>query len=97
MAALKRVTLKVGALTAAHVPLQLVDRRRLLPAHDVEGNGLMGATAEAFHLKVKVAGIERIAQRRRGLGRTLKGRHTLVPGFASELIGFLARFGRALG
>jgi hypothetical protein len=47
--------------------------------------------------QAQVPRVEGVAERGRGLGGTLKGQHTLVPGFASELIGFLARFGRVLG
>jgi hypothetical protein len=35
------------AILAAHVPLQLIDRCRLRPPHDVERDGLMGIAAEA--------------------------------------------------
>jgi len=86
VAALERITLKVGAPTAPHIALQLVDRRRLSPAHDVE----RGVAAQAFDFEVQVAGIERVAQRRGGLGRPLEGHHVLIPRLTGELIGLPA-------
>jgi hypothetical protein len=96
MATLERVALTLGAVTAAHIALQFVDRRRLSSAHNVERDGLMGVSAQAFNFKVEVAGIERIAQCRGGLGRTLIGDHAFIRCLAAELIGFLARLRGAL-
>jgi hypothetical protein len=42
------------------------------------------------HLEIAVSGIQRIAQSRRGLRRTLEGEHPFIPGVAGEAIGFLA-------
>ena len=47
MAALVGIAPHQRAVLAPHVPLQLVDRRRLGPPHDVEGDALMGVAAEA--------------------------------------------------
>jgi hypothetical protein len=41
-----------------------MDGRGLRPAHDVEGDGLIGVAAEAADFEIAVSGIERIAQRR---------------------------------
>ena len=67
------------------------------PPHDVERDGLMNVAPEAADLKIGVARIERVAEGRRGLRGTLKGEHALRPGFAGELVGFLARLGRPFG
>lgn len=74
-----------------------MDRRRLWPAHDVERDGLMRVAAEAADFKVRAAGVERVAEGRRGLGRPLEGEHALGPSLTGELVGFAARFSRALG
>jgi hypothetical protein len=59
-----------------------VDGCCLRPADDVERDGLMGLAAEAADLEESKAGIERIAERRRRLGRSLKAEHALVPSLA---------------
>jgi hypothetical protein len=48
-------------VAATHIALQLVDRHPLPAAHDVERDRLVGVTAQAFDLKVEIAGIDRIA------------------------------------
>jgi len=77
------MTPDLRAVFAAHVTLELVDRRRLRPAHDVERDRLMRVAAEAADFKVAVAGVERITERRRRLGRPLVAEHAHVPGNAS--------------
>jgi hypothetical protein len=39
-----------------------MDRRRFRPPHDVERDRLMRVAAEAFHFKIEVTGVERIAE-----------------------------------
>ena len=57
----------------------------------------MRIAAEAADFKIRIAGIEGIAQRGRRLRRSLEREHALVPGVAGELVGFPTRFRRALG
>src|SRR6185312_12043373 len=95
-AALERIALKLGAVTASHVPLQFVDGRRLPAAHDVQGDRLMRVAAKAFHFEIAKPGVDRVAQRRRWLRRRLKAEHALVPRLAGEPVGLLPGFGRAL-
>jgi hypothetical protein len=64
MAALIGITAHLRAVLAAHVTLQLMDRRCLRAAHNVEGNRLMGIAAEAADFKIQVACIERVTQGR---------------------------------
>ena len=73
-----------------------MDRRCLRSPDNIEGNGLVRVAAEAFHFEIAVSGIERIAERRRWLRRSLKAEHALVPRVARKLIGLLAGFGRPL-
>src|SRR5947207_13731403 len=87
------MTAQPRAILAPHVALQLVDRRRLGPSDDVERDGLVGVAAEAAHFEIEVAGIEGIAEQRRGLRRPLVAEHPLVPGRAGEAVRFLARAG----
>src|SRR6516225_2225822 len=94
MAALVRIAADLGAVLTPHVALQLMDRRRLRPPHDVERHRLMRVTAETADLEIDVAGIERVTERRRGLRRPLKGEHALIPGVAGELVGVPARLSR---
>jgi hypothetical protein len=42
----------------------------------------MVLAAKAFHFKVPITSIESISHHRRGLGRSLKTPHSIVPGFA---------------
>ncbi len=58
MAALVRIAANVRAVFAPHVSLQLMDRRRLRPPHDVERDGLMRIAAEAFHFEIEVTRVE---------------------------------------
>ena len=48
----------------AHMALELVDRRCLRSADDVERNGLVGLAAEAAELEEAKPGIERITESR---------------------------------
>ena len=52
MAALVGIATDLRAILAAHVALQLVDRRRLRPPDDVQGDGLMRVAAETFHFEI---------------------------------------------
>ena len=56
----------------------------------------MRVAAKAFHFEITIARIERITERRRGLRRSLKAEHALVPGDASQAVGFPTGFGSAL-
>jgi hypothetical protein len=91
MAALVGIATDLRAILAAHAALQLMDRRRLRSSHDVQGDGLMRVAAEAFHFEIAKPGVDRVAQHRRWLRRTLKAEHALVPRLDGEPIGFLAR------
>jgi hypothetical protein len=71
-----------------------VDRCRLPPPHDIQGDRLVGVAAEAFDFEVEVAGIQRVAQGRGGLARSLKRHHPFVPSLAGEPIGLPACLGR---
>lgn len=51
----------------------------------------MSVAAEAPGLKIAVAGVERIVERRRWLCRFLD-EHPVIPGAAGELVGLLLRF-----
>ena len=92
MAALVGIASDFRAVLAAHISFQFMDRRCLRSPHDVEGNGLMRVAAKAFHFQIAEPGIDRVAQRRRWLRRTLKAEHALVPRLAGEPVGFLAGF-----
>ena len=95
MASLERSPLQLRAILASHVALQLVDWRRPGSADDVERHSLMRATAQAFHFKVKVIGIECVAQRGRRLRRSLKAEHPLVPRLARQTVGRPSDFCRS--
>jgi hypothetical protein len=60
MAAFERIALQLRAVTTAHIALELVDGCRLSAPENVQRDRPMGTAAEAFDLKVQVAGIERI-------------------------------------
>jgi hypothetical protein len=96
MAALVRIAPDFGALAAAHVAFEFMDRRRLRSPHDVEGNRLVRVAAKATDFEIEITGIECVAQRGRRLCRTLKAEHPLVPRIAGEPVGLLARFRRPL-
>jgi hypothetical protein len=91
MAALVGIAPNFRTILASHVAFQLMDRRRLRPPDVIQRDGLMRVAAEAFDLKIKVTGIERIAERRGWLRRTLKAEHALVPRLDGESVGYLAR------
>jgi hypothetical protein len=74
-----------------------MDRGRLRPARDVKRNCLMRVAAEATDLKIEVAGINRVTERWRWLGRPLEGEHAFIPGFAGEPVSYLARLCRPRG
>ncbi len=79
MAPLVGVTPNFRALAAAHVAFEFVNRRCLGSPHDVEGNGLMRVASKAFHFEIAKPGVDRIAERRRWLRRTLKTEYARVP------------------
>src|SRR3954468_12905844 len=92
MAALVGIAAQLRAVLAAHVALQLVNRRRLRTPDDIQRHGLVGIAAETPHFQIEVSGAQRVADGRRGLGRTLVAEHARVPGLAGEQVGFLAGF-----
>ena len=59
-----------------------------------ERDGLMRVAAKAFDFEVAVPGIERVAERRGWLCRSLKAEHALIPRLARQPVGCLACFGR---
>jgi hypothetical protein len=79
VASLVRIAPHLRAILASHVALQLMNRHRLRPPHDVEGNGLIGVATETSDFQIAVTGIERVTERRRWLRRSLKAEHALVP------------------
>jgi hypothetical protein len=64
MAALEGIAADLRAVLAAHVAFQLMDRRSLRSAYDVQSDGLVGIAAETADLKVAVSGVERVAEGR---------------------------------
>src|SRR6267142_1673006 len=84
MAALVGIAPHLGALAATHVAFQFVDRRCLRSPHDVEGNGLVRVATKAFHFEIAKPGVDRVAQRRRWLCRSLKPEHALIPCLTSR-------------
>jgi hypothetical protein len=57
----------------------------------------MRVAAKAFHFEITKPGVDRVAQRRRWLRRTLKAEHALVSRLAGEPVGVLACFRRPRG
>src|SRR3984957_7606629 len=96
VAALERIAPNLRAILEAHVALQFMYRGWLRSPHDVPRDGLVGVAPKAFHFEIAKPGIERIAERRRRLRRTLEVEHALVPRLDGEPIGFPARFRRPL-
>jgi hypothetical protein len=72
-----------------------INHLRPLP-HDIRGDCLVRVAAEAADLKVDVAGIEGVTERRRGLRRSFEGEHALGPSLAGQLVGLPARLSRPL-
>ena len=97
MATLERIALLARAILAAHVALQFMDRRPLRSPDNIERDGLMGLAAEALHFEVAVAGVERIAEGRGRLCRSLEGEHAGVPGLTGEPVGVPAALSCPLG
>ena len=96
MAPLIGIAANLRAAPTPHVAFQLVDRRRLRSPHDVEGNSLMRVAAKAVDFEIAKPGVDRIAQRRRWLRRTLKAKHALIPRRDGEPVGGLTGFRRPL-
>lgn len=69
MAALVGISTDLRTVPAAHIAFQLVNRRCFRPADDVQRHGLMGVAAKAFDFEIGEAGVEVVAQDRRGAGR----------------------------
>jgi hypothetical protein len=96
MAALEGIAAHLRTVPAPHVALQLVNRRRLWPSHDVERDRLMRVAAEAADFEIEVASIDGIAERRRWLRGTAIAEPPLVPRVASKPVGLLAGSGCSL-
>ena len=96
MATLVSIAAHLGAVLAAHVAFQFVDRRGLGSAHNVQGDGLMRIAAEAPDFETEKTRVEGIAERRRWLRRTFVPKHALIPRLTGKAVGFLARLGGAL-
>jgi hypothetical protein len=73
-----------------------VDGRRLGAPNDVQRHRLMRIAAEAFDFEIEIASVQRVTQRRRRLGRSLKAEHALVPSLTGEAVSLLARLRSAL-
>jgi len=97
MAALERIASHARAITATHVTFKFMDRCRLWSADDIEGNGLVGVASDATDFQKAIAGVERVAERRRWLRRSLEAEHAFIPCFDRQPIGLLARFAGPLG
>ncbi len=97
MTVLIRVALLAGVALAPHVAVEFVDRRPLRPPDDIQRDSLVGLAAEALHLEVSVSGVERVAERRGGLGRALEGEHAGVPSLAGDGVGLQPGFLGPLG
>lgn len=96
MAALVRIAPYLRAVLAAHVALQLMDRRRLRTPNYVQRHRLMRVAAKAFDFDIDIACVKRIAQCGGRLSRSLKAEHALVPGMTGEPISPLTRLRSAL-
>ena len=66
LAPLERIAADLRAVLAAHVTFELVDRRRLRPAHNVQSDRLMRIASETANFKVATSRVERVAQGRDG-------------------------------
>jgi hypothetical protein len=62
MAALVRTAANLRAILAAHVPFQLLDRRRLGSAHNVQGDGVVYIAAEAADFEIEESSVEGVAK-----------------------------------
>src|SRR5258705_1406857 len=71
MASLVGIAPDFGALAAAHVAFEFMDRRRLRSPNNVEGNSLIRVAAKAFHFEITKPGLQCLTQRGRWLRRTL--------------------------
>jgi hypothetical protein len=85
MAPLVRIAGHLRAVLAAHVALELMDRRRLRTPHDVQGDRLVGIAAEAPDFKIKVARVERVTQVGEGCAGPLKASIRLVQASQASL------------
>ena len=61
MAPLVGIAPDFGALAAAHVAFEFMDRRCLRSPHDVE-NGLMRVAAKVFHFEIAKPGVDLVAR-----------------------------------
>jgi hypothetical protein len=96
LAALVGIATDLRTIPATHVSFQFVNRRCFGPPHDIQRHRLMRVAAKAFDFEIKITGVERVAERRRRLGRSPKAEHALVPSIAGEPVSLLARLSRPL-
>jgi hypothetical protein len=85
-----RIATHLRTVSTPHVPLKLVDRRRLRPAHHIERYGLVSVASEAPNFEIEVTGVQRVTQCRRRLRGTTEAEHALGLCVAREPIGFPA-------
>jgi hypothetical protein len=85
MTALIGIAGHLRAVFASHIALQLVDRRRLLPAHDVERNSLMSVAAETADLKIDVPALSASPSVGDGCAGPLKSSMRLVQASQASL------------
>src|SRR4029077_10041846 len=90
MAALVRIAAHLGAVFAAHVAFQFMNRRGLWSPHDVQRHGLVGVAAKAADFEISEASVESITERWRRLRRSFVTKHPLIPCFTGKAVGFLA-------
>ena len=90
MAALERIAAHLGAVFAAHVAFQFMNRRGLWSPHDVQRYGLVGVAAKAADFEISEASVESITERWRRLRRSFVTKHPLIPCFTGKAVGFLA-------
>jgi hypothetical protein len=87
VAALVGIAPNLRAILAAHIALELEDRRFLGPADRVQRDGLVGVSAVATNLEVAVARVEGVPHRWRGLGRPAISQHAVNPSDIGQPVG----------
>ena len=92
MAALERIAANLRTVPAPHVALELMDRRCLRAPDDAERDRLMRVSAQASDFEVTKRSIQRVAQSRRRLCRSLKAEHALVTRLVGQSVSFPAGF-----
>jgi hypothetical protein len=88
-ASLIRIASELRTVLAPHVAFKLM--RRLRTSNDIKRYGLIGVAPKTSNLKVKIAGIDGVANRRRRLRGAFVAKHSVIPRLAGELVGFLPR------